>query len=89
MAWLKPYINMNTDFRKAAKMILKKTFVSWWIVQFLEKIWKNIYKYRDIKLRNNRKKKKLFCFRNKLSYYKVFHRKFAGYRNEKKSNTHA
>ena len=40
MAWLKPYINMNTDFRKAAKMILKMTFVSWWIIQFLEKIWK-------------------------------------------------
>ena len=36
-AWLKPYINMNTDLRVAAKMILKKTFSSWWI-QFLEKL---------------------------------------------------
>ena len=23
-AWLKPYINMNTDLRKKAKMVLKK-----------------------------------------------------------------
>ena len=25
-AWLKPYIDMNTDLRKKAKVILKKTF---------------------------------------------------------------
>ena len=27
-AWLKPYIDMNTDLKKEAKMILKKTFLS-------------------------------------------------------------
>ena len=27
-AWLKPYIDMNTDLKKKAKMILKKTFLS-------------------------------------------------------------
>ena len=27
-AWLKPYIDMNTELRKQAKMILKKTFAS-------------------------------------------------------------
>ena len=27
-AWLKPYINLNTDLRKAEKMILKNTFSS-------------------------------------------------------------
>ena len=26
--WLKPYIDMNTDLKKKAKMILKKTFLS-------------------------------------------------------------
>ena len=26
-AWLKPYIDMNTDVRKKQKMILKKTFL--------------------------------------------------------------
>ena len=31
-AWLKPYIDINTDARKH--------FLSWWIMQFLEKLWK-------------------------------------------------
>ena len=30
-AWLKPHININTDPRNKAKMILKKYFLSWWI----------------------------------------------------------
>ena len=46
-AWLKPCIDMNTDLRKKMlKMILKQIFLSWWIIQSLEKLWKN----RDIKL---------------------------------------
>ena len=43
---------------------------------------KNVRKNRDIKLVST-KKKKLFGFRTKLSYYKVFHRKCIAYRNEK------
>ena len=39
-AWLKPCINMNTELRKMQKFILKKIFLSWWIIQFLEKLWK-------------------------------------------------
>ena len=46
-AWLKPCIDMNADLRKKMlKMILKQIFLSWWIIQSLEKLWKN----RDIKL---------------------------------------
>ena len=70
-AWLKPYIGTNTDLRKKQKMILKKILLSWWIMQFLEKLC------------HNRKKKKLFCVRTKLSYYEVFHRKFIRNRNDK------
>ena len=37
---------------------------------------------------NNRKEKKLFGVRTKLSYYKVFQRNFVGYRSEKNSDTY-
>ena len=35
---------------------------------------------------NNRKEKKLFSIRTKLSYYKIFHIKFIDNRNEKNTN---
>ena len=44
-AWLKWYINMNTGLKKSTKDFEKK-FLSWWIMQFLEKlrrIWENIW----------------------------------------------
>ena len=31
---------MRTDLRKQIKKDFKKIFVSWWIMQFLEKLWK-------------------------------------------------
>ena len=39
-ASLEPYIKTNTDLRKKQQMILKKTFLSWWITQVLEKLWR-------------------------------------------------
>ena len=39
-AWLKPYTDMKTDLRKKAKHDFEKYFLSWWIMQFLEKLWK-------------------------------------------------
>ena len=39
-AWLKPYININAKLRQKAKIILRKTFSSWWIMQFSGKSWK-------------------------------------------------
>ena len=46
------------------------------------KTMENVRKHRDIKLSDNRKKKKLFGVRT--TYYKVFHRKSISNRNEKK-----
>ena len=36
--WLKPYIDMNTNLRQRAKIIFRKIFSSWWIMQFLKKL---------------------------------------------------
>ena len=48
---LKPYIDMNTKLRQKWKIILRKTFSSWWIMQFLKKLWKTMWeKNRNIKL---------------------------------------
>ena len=38
-------------------MILKITFLSWWITQFLEKTMENLRKQRDIKLVTTERKR--------------------------------
>ena len=52
--WPKSNIDMNTDLRKKAKMILKKTLLSWWLMQFLEMLWK---KWENIEILNLSKQK--------------------------------
>ena len=39
-ACLKPCIDINTGLKEKQKIILKMTVLSWWIMQFLEKLWK-------------------------------------------------
>ena len=42
-AWyktIKPYLDMDTDLRKKAKKNCKRFFLSCWITQFSEKLWK-------------------------------------------------
>ena len=63
-AWLKPYIDRNTDLKKKQKLILKKTFFN----AVFGKTMKNVRKNRDIKLFGN---KKLFGIRTKVSYTKI------------------
>ena len=52
-------------------------------MHFLEKNMEKVRKHRDC---HNREKKKLFVVGTKLSYYKVFHRKFIS--NRMKNQRH-
>ena len=75
-ARLKPYIGMNT------KMMPKKFFSNWWIVQCWEKLMSlnNLKKLRDI---NTVTSKKSFSVRTKLLYNKNVFWKLVTNKNEK------
>ena len=77
---IKPYIDMNTKLRQKAKNNSEKDFFKLMNNTVFGKNMEHVREHRHIKLI------KLFSIRIKLSYYKVFHRKFIRNRNEKNSN---
>ena len=56
-AWLKVYIDMNTQLRKVLRMNLNKKFFKLWNNFVFEKTKVNVRKHRDIKLATPEKRR--------------------------------
>ena len=75
-AWLKPYIDLNTDLRKNQKKIFKKFFFKSMNSAVLGKTMGNARKHRDIKLFTTERRRKYVVCESNYHTTKFFQRKF-------------
>ena len=72
--WLKPYINMNTDLRKKAIMILKMIFLKLMNNAIFGKNIENVKKLRDIKWWQE-KEERIINYQNQIFILQSFSQK--------------
>ena len=65
-AWLKPYTDINTDLSKKAKNDC------WWIIQFLERLWKILENIEKLNLLQQKQEKILSNYHTKKFFTKKF-----------------